>query len=538
MDTAELIEALGAESTWSVYSPGGAPELLQTHISVLAFTETLVFKFKKSVDFGFLDYSTLERRRRFCLEEVRLNRRLAPSLYLGVVALTRHPGGGCRVGEASEDASEEPGDVLEWAVCMHRLPKARMLEALLESGEVDNARIEELAQCLADFHGRAARGPEGTHGSTAEVRQNVLENFEQLAPFADGLGAGPVLAHLEARARGFMERERELFERRESAHVREGHGDLHASNVCFAPSGLAIYDCIEFSARLRWGDVACDLAFLTMDLDHRGLGAFGSYLARRYAELAGDVELGLVIGFYGDYRAVVRAKVAAFAAEQAEQAEADSEVAAAKRREAQGYLALAGRAGLAPALILTCGLPASGKSTLARHMALRFDAAHLSSDIRRKQLAGMRRDEDAHAAYGEGIYSPEGKAATYASLLGSARKVLEAGRSVLVDASFPRADDRGEFVELARELEAPLLVVWVQVDEAATRRRMILRAEDPGEAADANLAVWEHARGDFEVPSEIASGSVVRITSGEESLERDALKVLDAWIRLRPAPTT
>jgi aminoglycoside phosphotransferase family enzyme len=337
-------------------------EVRETHVSWLFFAGERVYKVKKPVRFPFLDFSTAERRRLFCEEEVRLNRRLVQGVHLGVVPIARGPDGLHRIGGW--------GETVEHAVLMKRLPSDRMLDALLERGAIDNALLERLAHVLARFHGEADAGSEvAQHGTPEAVRRNVLDNLAELAPFVKGapaptsgspLDLGPSLhalvpelhAFLVARAEEFLDAHGELLARRVAqGRVRDGHGDLHAENICVLAVGkLAIYDCIEFNPALRAGDVAGDVAFLLMDLEYRGYPGHAGFLARRYAQEAQDPELELLLPFYKAYRACVRAKVALLGA-----AEGDAKARALARVRAARYLHLAAGYDLPAAVILIAG---------------------------------------------------------------------------------------------------------------------------------------------------------------------------------------
>jgi aminoglycoside phosphotransferase family enzyme/thymidylate kinase len=518
----ELIERLGRPDAYPF--PVSEVELRQTHISLVFLAGDRVYKLKKPVDLGFLDYTTLERRRHFVDEEVRLNRRLAPRVYLGVVPITRGPDGTLRIrGE---------GATVEWAVEMMRLPAPRMFDRMLERGEIDNEALGRLADLLARFHGDAATGAGvDEHGTPAAVAFNVRENFEQTRPFVGPLGGGapaglrtftPALhALLERDAEGFLAQEHTLLERRVAAgRIRDGHGDLHAGHICFAPAGIAIYDCVEFSPRIRCTDVACDLAFLAMDLDLRGYRGFARFLVRRYAELTEDAELEKLLRFYKGYRAIVRAKVLSMTGigesvplEQREQA----------RLAAMRYVQLAASYCLPPALLLTCGLPGAGKSTAARQLALPFEAAVVRSDVTRKRLAGLAPGQRSAAEFGGGIYAPDSTARTYASLLERAEQELRAGRTAIVDAAFATRELRAPFAELAGRLGVPLLVVEVTAPEGVVRARLEARGADPREASDADLSVYLRARELYEPPVELSPGQVIAVDScqpAEELVER------------------
>ena len=510
----------------------GEVGFLQTHCSLLFFTEGHVYKVKKPVDFGFLDFTTLELRRQVCEEEVRLNRRLAGDVYRGVVPIREGADGQLVV-----DGGE--GAVFEWAVEMQRLPASRMFSALLERGEIDNARIHELVDLVARFHAVCPTGPGvDEHGTVAAVRANAAENFVQLEPHLGDVdvpgGATPsVLTRpqhdfLSARSDAFLDEHTELFERRiAEGRIREGHGDLHAGNLCFTERGVVAYDCIEFNRRFRCGDVAAELAFLAMDLDQRGYPAFSSYLVKRYADRTLDDDLIELTRFYKGYRAIVRAKVAAMTASDPAVGEDQRE---SLRREAMRYIQLAAAYELPPAMVLLCGLPACGKSWLAERLAPCLRATNLSSDVRRKVLARMSPDTHAHSAYGAGLYSPENKARTYASLLDDAVDGVLAGHSVIVDATFSTREQRRPFVDAAARLELPYYVVHLTADETLIRERLAERERGAKTRSDAGLDVYLRARDAFEPPTETPAGHVVEAVSGTGPAEAQSSRVIDAMI--------
>lgn len=500
---------------------------LATHISWLLFAGERVYKLKQPVDLGFLDYRTLEQRKHFCEEEVRLNRRMAPDVYLGVVSITRGEDDRLRIGGE--------GEPLEYAVEMKRLPAGRMLDVMLERGELDNQMLNNVAGLLARFHAGAATGlGVDEHGAPAAVRLNVLENFEQLAPFVGAPGEGDAVlspAHLEflkSRQLRFLdEHEALLGQRVETGRIRDGHGDLHSGNLCFLPSGVVAYDCIEFCDRFRCGDVAVDLAFLAMDLDVRGFPAFSRYLIRRYAQESGDGELDSLMAFYKGYRAVVRGKVAVFTAQGAG---ADTRRREVELRRAMRYLQLAASYELEPTLILMCGLPASGKSYLAEDLARALRAVLLHSDTRRKVLAGRRVTDRAAEAVDAGLYAPEQKDLVYRSLLDDALATLRAGHSVLVDATFTQREWRARFVDAAVRLDLPYHVVHVTAPEALALERLAARAADPSAISDAGVTVYRAACASFEPPDEVPEGHLVEVESGAGPAEASSARVLEQRI--------
>lgn len=511
-------------------------ELLETHISWLFLTEDRVFKVKKPVELGFLDFATLERRKHFCNEEVRLNSRLSPEVYSGVVPVTVDANGRAVIGG--------DGDVVDWAVEMHRLPARDMLEAILERGEVDNRLMNALVSKLVRFHHEAATG-EGVdeHGSQSAVLDNVEQNFRQLreytptTPDFDTAAWRTGLTFLEARQLGFMDRNRGLFERRvRQGRIRDGHGDLHASNICVTGSEVRIYDCIEFSDRFRCSDVACDLAFIAMDLDHRDAPAFSRYLVHRYAREAGDPGVMELIDFYKVYRALVRCKVAAITAASDG---VSPQLATEKSLEAMRLLNLALSYEMPPAMVLMCGLPASGKSWLAKRMSHTLRGVFLQSDVCRKILAGILPTAPAREAMDSGLYAPEMKDKTYRFLLRHAVDVLLAGRTVFVDATFSKAEYRRPFVDAAARLELPCFVLHVTAPEDVTRERLEARKHDRRESSDANLEVYLRAVKSFEPLDEIPEQYVIQLDTSCTTVEEATARLMGRMIvgeLLQPAP--
>ena len=529
IESGGIVEELRRPEAYS--QPVDVVGFLQTHISLLFFAGERVYKVKKPVDLGFLDFTTLERRRHYCEEELRLNRRLAPRVYLGVVPITRREDGHLQVGGR--------GEPVEWALEMVRLPERRMLKALLDRGEIDNQQMNSMASLLVEFHAKSATGPGvDEHGSPDAVRAIVEENFEVLSGrLDDGSGGKPrgvislrQLAFLQHRGRDFLARRRELFERRvREGRIREGHGDLHAGNICLLEDGIVAYDCIEFSPRFRCGDVACDLAFLTMDLDYRGYPAFSQYLSRQYARLAGDDDLPELERFYKAYRAMVRAKVAVLTSDSAEAAERREEL----RREGMRYVHLAAAYELPAAMILMCGLPGSGKSWLAERVAGSLRAAVLHSDSRRKALSGMEPGTRVEESYESGLYAPRMKQATYRSLLGDAIHRLQGGHSVIVDATFSKRAYRAQFVDAAERLGLPYFVVHVSAPEAVVRERLESRRSETGAISDAGWDVYVRARESFEDPTEVPEGHVLSVVSGLDVPEEQSSAVIDRMIASR-----
>ena len=474
--------------------PTANVSLTETHVSLIFLTDHFVYKVKKPVDFGFLNFSTLELRHFYCQEEVRLNRRLCPEIYLGVAELRQTPGG------ASFAAVDGP--VIDYAVKMKRLPEERMLTHLLELGEVGPEQVSQLARLIAAFHGKAARGPQiDACGSSAAIRANWLESFSQTTPFVGETISAADLDLLRAWVERFLAGHEDLLRARvEGGFIRECDGDLHLGNICLGER-ICIFDCIEFNERFRYIDTAADIAFLLMDLEYAGRPDLCRPFIETYQKASGDPGLSALLGFYQAYRAFVRGKVKSFLlrepdlpSQQLLQAKAS---AARYFRLARGY---ALRERLAPSLILTCGLMGSGKSALARELAFQLNLSLTRSDSVRKSLPG-RPAAGGAVGYDQGIYTDSFNEATYQALFRQAERELCQGRSVMVDATFRRAKDRAAFRELAQRLGVGFQIIETQCPESLIKERLERRRLDPNEVSDGRWELFPQQRREFEPPS-------------------------------------
>ncbi len=529
----ELHRAL--ESPAAYPSPASTVEVIETHLSRLYFVGERVFKVKKAVDLGFVDFTTLEKRRHACEEEVRLNRRLAPGVYRGVLPVVRDATGRVHVGGA--------GEPIEYAVEMERLPAAQMLDRKLERGEIDSECLDRIVALLVDFHAGAERGPRiDALAAPDVVAKQVSENLDESEAAArrlDALGesTAPCLpprlaAHLRGAFARFARVERARFERRiAQRRIVEGHGDLHAGNLCVLPDRLVAFDRIEFSLAFRCLDVAADLAFLLMDLDRLGFPAFGRDLARRYAQRAGDPDLEAMLGFYKAHRACVRGKVAALRGA----GSGDAAVRAQARLEALGFFALAASYALPPFLIATCGLPGSGKTYVARQIGTPLNALHLQSDFERKRMAGIAPTVRVPKEREAEVYSEAMTDRTYAALVDEARGELARARRVIVDATFPSASLRARPLALARELGIPFVLLMCLVDDTEARRRLTARVGERGQFSDADVAVFERARARFEPPDEVPASQRLDVRPGVATEELVAAVIERAVEQLESA---
>lgn len=493
---ANIIAALRQPAAYP--DPVGAVEVIQTHISVVFLAGDYAYKLKKPVDFGFLDFTTPQRRLAACQAEVRLNRRLCAHTYLGVVEVRATPQG-LRLGGAD-------GRIVDYVVKMRRLPADRMLDALLPAGQVSGAMIDELAGVIARFHDRAERGPRiDCFGSPESIAGNWRENFEQTREFVGQTLAPASDARIRAWVSEFQHEARPLFMRRVAeGRVRDCHGDLRLSAVCFrGPGDICVYDCIEFNDRFRYSDVAADVAFLAMDFDRHGRPDLGRRFVRQYVAASGDIELLAVVSFYQCYRAFVRAKVESFQTTGPEIPVEQRERAAERARRAfvlaDAYTTQTSR----PRLMLMAGLSGTGKSALAARLAAGTGATVVASDVVRKALAGHTPTERLGGPYGSGIYGEEQTERTYAAMHDDARSLLDRGYDVILDATYARMRHRSAARDLAACVGASFICVECVVDAETVRRRLVAREADPGAISDADVAVWREQRTRFEPITEL-----------------------------------
>ena len=480
----------------------GRVELIETHISRVFLAGDYAYKIKKPVSLGFLDFSTLEARRFCCEEELRLNRRTAPDLYLGVVPVVPTPDG-VRVGE--------DGEPIEFAVEMRRFPQEALADHLARRGELGVARIDAIAAAVAAFHaGIPKAAGESGHGSPEGATAHALANFEQLDSFVTDARERTALGELRDWTQREGARLREVFgARRRAGFVRECHGDLHLGNIAFLERGPVLFDCIEFDPALRWIDVMNEAAFLTMDLFEHGFSAAAWRFLNAYLEATGDYAGVRVLRYYLVYRAMVRAKIARIRESQP----GDAEARGRAHREFGEYLALAARLA-APgrtALLAMHGVSGSGKTAVAQRVLETLGAVRVRSDVERKRLHGLAPGARTRSRTDEGIYAPAATRLTYDRLARAARDVLEAGYRVVVDAAFLARAERGAFRALARDAGAEFLIVSCEAPPELLRERVAKREAAASDASEAGVAVLERQLATCEPLGEDETGCAARI---------------------------
>jgi aminoglycoside phosphotransferase family enzyme/predicted kinase len=521
MDLPRLIEALSDPAAYPY--PVGAVEVRQTHISAVFLAGPYAYKVKKPVNPGFLDFSTLEKRRHFCEEEVRLNRRLAPQVYLGVVPVVR-------AGQGLQFEGE--GEVIEWAVKMQRLPDEATLQERLRRGEVGVGLVESLASRVAAFHrGAEVNGRIAAFGPFEAVARIVLDIFAQARPQVGTTVSEAVFGRVKALAQEALGRLRPIIEARAARGVpRDCHGDLHLDHVYYfpdqePPADLVIIDCIEFNERFRFIDPVADMAFPAMDLAFYGRRDLARAFADAYFRAAADEEGRALLPLYTAYRATVRGMVEGLELAEKEVPEAER-VAALERARAHWLLALAEleEPGRKPCLILVTGLPGTGKSRLARGLAESAGFAVVRSDVVRKELAGLSTQEQAPPHVREVLYGREWTERTYAECLSRAGRLLFEGRRVLVDATFREEQQRQTFLKAAVRWGVPAGILLCQAEPETVRQRLENRQGDP---SDADWSVYLQLAAKWEGTGPL-TGQALHALSTEGSLEQVLSRALEA----------
>lgn len=486
-DARRIVERLGAE------------QVLETHISWVLLVGDLAYKIKKPVSLGFLDFSTLDKRRNYCEAELRLNRRFAADLYLAVVPIT---------GDTNVPQIDGPGPVIEYALKMKRFAQDGLFSRLLEDGRLTPALVDELAGMIAALHASApVCAKQSGYGTVQHQFAPILESLNTiesqirtLCPeVAQELTPEGLESDVLGRLRDWTEAERRrlvpwLDARLQNGFVRDGHGDLHLGNVALVDGRVTAFDGIEFDEGLRNVDVICDLAFSVMDLQVRGRTDLAWRLVDGYLTQTGDFDGLDGLRLYVLYRALVRAKVALM------RVSPRSGAARTGAREetrfvddARRHLLLAYQQTRTPSrfLAICSGLSGSGKTRIAQILLEQCPAIRVRSDVERKRLVGLDPLARSASRPNADLYAESATASTYERLACCAAQILDAGFPVIVDATFLRAQDRQRYRQIAERQSVPFHLIDVRADEPTLRRRVRVRGACGTDASEADLAVLE-----------------------------------------------
>ena len=488
--------------------------LIETHISWVILTGDFAYKIKKPVDFGFLNFSTLEKRHEYCMNELHLNRRLAAEIYLDVVSIS---------GTQNKPVINGHGEIFEYAVKMAQFPQSAQLDNMLAAGELKAEHMDEIARMIARFH-QAIEIADNTmeFGNSKAVYQPVAENFMQIDEHLDTGPYANTLDKLQSWSKASFVKQEPVFTRRkQDGFIRECHGDMHLRNMLWletdSNSGPVAFDCIEFNPQLRWIDVISEVAFLLMDLQDRQQYQLANRFLNTYLEATGDYPGLTVLPFYLCYRALVRAKVSAL---RLEQANITAEEREKTLSEFESYLELATlyTQPTSPKLIIMSGLSASGKSTVSQQLLETLGAIRIRSDVERKRLFGIKPEEQAVEDKGaeeinSGIYSTTASQQTYNKLAELASTIISAGYSVIIDAAFLKHEQRKPFQQLAKDLAAPYIILEITAPAEILRQRIKARKND---VSDADLSVLEYQLANWQPLHNSEINTVITVNTAKE----------------------
>jgi hypothetical protein len=486
--------------------------LIETHISWVFLTDHFAYKLKKPVRFGFLDFSTDELRRQACENEVKLNRRLAPGVYLGVIPVVKTARDGIAIGRE--------GTPVDWVVQMRRLPADASLDVLMRDGRVLAPAIEQLAKTLSTFYENLPPIMVTVDGFRKSIERHVAANREELTAGTHHLDKTEIQRVHEAQLRVLKLAPDLLDDRVRNGRVVEGHGDLRPEHIYFTPSPVII-DCIEFNQEFRTLDVADELAFLSMECDFLGAADITAPIFERYGEQSGDHPARQLIDFYRIYRACVRAKVCALRAEQLRGEARTRWLVSAKQ-----YLDLASRYTHTlgpPMLIMVCGLPGTGKSTIAQTISKELDLELIQTDALRKEVFGTTADR---SGFDEGRYRPENRQRIYEQMHSQADELLKNGQSVILDGTYLAASSRTDAARLAEQNHAEFLSVHCQCPEEIAMQRIEARAQEGNADSQTRPEFFDRQRQAEEDDTQASSVLCVDTSSGIVEPMREIFKSL------------
>ncbi|MBN1280751.1 MAG: AAA family ATPase [Candidatus Thermoplasmatota archaeon] len=490
-------------------------QLLQTHISYVALTGTYAYKVKKPVNFGFLDFSSLDKRKYYCEEELRLNKRLCPEIYLDVVPITKK--------NTSLELSGD-GPIVEYAIKMREFPQKNIMTNMLAHRKITEDTIDALVEILIDFyHAQEPSAEVTSYGEVAAVKRNIDENFEQVKPMVGITVPQNTYESIKATAAQCFNQNEAVFRQRiTEGRISECHGDLHSGNIVVTDDGkIYIFDCIEFNDRFRFCDVASDIGFLAMDLDYLNYPYLSSYLIQRYIKKSGDAGILSVLNFYKSYRAFVRGKVHGFQLN-------DPHIDAATKHlviaTAQHYFQLSlYYANLCayemhrtqPLLLLVSGLSGTGKSTVAQKLSVDYHAEQINTDVVRKQAAGIDQFERHHDQLNTGLYDPRNVDETYERVMQRSAAVLNKGGNVVLDATFQKKKYREMTAHLAATHHATFVSVHCVCADEIVKKRLEDRLKKKS-VSDGRWEIYLAQKTTFEPLT--PEGQVLVMDTGDESL--------------------
>jgi len=493
---------------------------IQTHISHVFMVPPYVYKIKKPVNFEFLDYSTLEKRKKLCHREVELNRRLCDGVYLKVVAIAKNDDTYQFVEE-----DERPESTVEYAVKMNQLDEEYFLHTYIDEGTLTKEHLDRVADKLAAFYLDQEPNPKiEKWGQIENIRVNTDENFNQTKDFVGKTIDENAYAAIKHFTNAYFEKNEELFKRRiKTRRIVDGHGDLHLEHIHITPEQVRIYDCIEFNDRFRYGDLAADLAYLAMDLDFNDCWQEEHYFINRMSAKLEDPDLLQIIDFYKCYRAYVKGKVKSMQSVE-EEVEPEDRKKAASLASRYFYLSLRyAMIGSKPSVIIFMGRVGTGKSTLAEYLKERLNVEYFSSDRIRKTLAGVPLTQRVSEEERDSLYSSEMSKRTYDTLMDRAVQSVTNGKSVILDATFSRKEGRKKLVRALDEQDVDYCFIEIQASDETIKERLESR-QNKKVVSDARLEDFDKLNQNYTPPQEIPEEHSLAVNS-EQSIKKTIGKV-------------
>ncbi len=468
-------------------------EVLQTHISFVALTGKFAYKIKKPVNFGFLDFSTVEKRKYFCEEEIRLNRRLCPDIYLDVVPITI---------ENSNIKIQGNGEVIDYALKMKEFTQENIMTNLLKKDKIDEVIIDKICEILVDFYKSDTPSKEiQKFGECKTIKQNIDENFEQTKEVIGKTISQEIFNDIKKACDQFFSNKEDVFEKRvENGYIHDCHGDLHSGNIVVSDK-VCIFDCIEFNKRFRYGDVASDIGFLAMDLDYLNYPYLSSYLIKSYVEKSNDTNIFDVLNFYKSYRAYVRGKVTGFKLNDSnikDKEKKDIKDIAKKYYELSHYYSSLFSLNLEkPVLFAVNGLTGTGKSTVSMKLSIDYNAEMINTDVVRKKEEGIDKYERHHDDFNKGLYSPEKMDFVYKKVIEKASNFLKKGKNVVIDATFQKEKHRDMARKLAKYSNSKIIFIRCKCPDQQVKKWLDERLKKKT-VSDGRWEIYKNQKQTFE----------------------------------------
>ena len=492
--------------------------VIQTHISIVILTGKHAYKFKKPVNFGFLDFGTLEKRKFYCEEEVRLNRRLSPEIYLGIVELKKNPEDGKISLHEKENGN---GKIFEYGIKMKQLSEDNLMSLLIKKEKITIQTIKDIVKILVKFYNSAETNNKILGYGTVEMfRKNTDENFDQTENMIGRTITAEQFKTIKNATENFYRKNVWLFEKRiREDKIRECHGDLHSGNI-FIDNKIHIFDCIEFNKRFRYSDIAADIAFLAMDLDYLGRSDLSKELVELFTKESKDYDILKIINFYKCYRAYVRAKVTAFLISDPAINEKKKEDA---RTESAKYFDLAEKYAKTmencpvtfkrPLLIISSSCSGEGKSYILKPLSTMLGLDYISTDTTRKEFFKVEPDAKIHTDYGSQIYSSENRQKIYNLMLNRAEELIKSGKGCILDATFIRKDLRAKAMDIAKRLNADFIIIHPYLDKDIAKKRILSRMTNTNNPSDAKWDTYLKQKQLFEPFDDIEKRYLIEIDS-------------------------